>query len=204
MDKLKRMIYSNKKIMVFLFFLFIISLVFGSVLPLFLSQNDKTLVGDYLKGFIDGISNYNFLSLFLNGLFSDVSLCLVIFILGISIIGSVVVIFLFFLKGFVLGFSVSSIIINYGFKGVLFAFIYVFPHQVINMFIYCFLTCYSVSFSIKFALFLFKKIDLNIRAGFKNYLRVLCLSVFITIICILYESFVLPKIFSFVINLLSL
>ncbi len=204
MDKFRKMFCCNKKIMVFLFGIFLISVIFGSLLPLFLSTTDKKLITEYLSNFVSGVNNYNFSSLFFNGLFSNLGFLIIIFILGVSIIGVFAVVFLFFLKGFILGFSVSSIIINYGFKGLLFGFIYLFPHQIINMFIYCALTCYSISFSIKFVMFLFKKYDFNIRQSFKKFFKFFYISAIIIMFSILYESFLLPKILIFVFDLLGL
>ncbi len=204
MDKLKSIFNTNRKIMVFLFCLFIISIIFGSLLPIFLNQSDKMLISDYLNDFVNNVSNYNFISLFFNGIFNNLGFCIIIFILGISIVGAIVVVFLFFLKGFVLGFSVSSIIINYGFKGVLFGFIYVFPHQIINIFVYSVLACYSITFSIRLLLFLLKKLNFNISNYFKSYFKVFCILICIVILSVLYESFILPKLLSFVFNFLGL
>lgn len=204
MDKLKSIFKVNKKIMVFLFCFFIISIVFGSLLPLFLSESDKTLVTSYLNDFVSSGGNYNGVSLLLNGLYSNLGLCFVIFILGISVVGVFFTLILFFLKGFILGFSLSSIIINYGFKGILFGFVYLFPHQIISMFLFSILTCYSVSFSFKFILYLFKKYDFNIRLSFRRFFCIFCICSGLIILCILYESFLLPKILIFVFKLLSL
>ena len=204
MDKLKTIFKANKKIIFFLFGVFIISIIFGSIFPLFLNTSDKKLVSEYLINFINDINSYDFTSLFFNGLFSNCGFLIVIFILGISIIGVFVIIFLFFLKGFVLGFSVSSIIINYGFKGILFAFAYIFPHQIFNIFIYMFIACYSISFSIKFILFLVKKYDFNIRNAFKRLFSVLCFSLLFMLLSISYESFLWPKFISLITSFLGL
>ncbi len=204
MDKFKKVFKVNKKIMIFLFCFFVVSIVFGSILPLFLSKSDKLLVTNYLHDFVSRIGDYDSFSLLLNGLYSNLGLCVVIFILGISVVGVFLVLILFFLKGFILGFSISSIIINYGFKGILFGFVYLFPHQIISMFLFSILTCYSVSFSFKFILFLFKKYDFNIRFSFRKFFFVFCLCSGLIILCILYESFLLPKILIFVFKLLSL
>ena len=193
MDKLRLMFRANKKVIVFLFGVFVISVIFGSVLPLFLNEPDKKLVSDYLSSFVSNIGNCDFKSMFFNGIFSNCGFLVIVFILGISIVGVFVVIFLFFLKGFVLGFSVSSIIINYGFKGILFAFSYLFPHQIINIFIYMFLTCYSISFSVRFILFLVKKYDFNIRGSFRRLFSVLCLSLLFMLLSVSYESFLWPR-----------
>ena len=190
--------------MVFLFCFFIVSVVFGSILPLFLSESDKLLVTNYLGDFVNNIDDYNGLSLFLNGLYSNLGLCVVIFILGVSVIGVFFVLVLFFLKGFILGFSISSIVINYGFKGILFGFVYLFPHQIVNMFLFSILTCYSVCFSFKFILFLFKKYDFNIRLSFKKFFYVFVICSFLIVLCVLYESFLLPNILLFIFKMLGL
>lgn len=204
MDKFKKMFCCNRKIMVFLFGIFILSIIFGSILPLFLNSSDKKMITDYLSNFVSNIHNYNFSSLLFNGFFSNFGFLIIIFILGISIIGVFAVVFLFFLKGFILGFSISSIIINYGIKGLLFGFVYLFPHQIINMFIYCALTCYSISFSVRFIMFLFKKYDFNIRLFFRKYLKFFCISSCFILVCSLYESFLWPKLLIFIFDLLGL
>ena len=194
MDKFKRMFQINKKVFVFLFGITVIGVIFGSCLPLFLNSQDKTLVGEYLSDFITQInSGYNSLLLFKNGFFNNFIFSFLIWILGISIIGFFVILFLYFFKCFIFGFSISSIIINYGFKGILFAFSYLFPHQIINIFIYMFLTCYSISFSVRFILFLVKKYDFNIRGSFRRLFSVLCLSLLFMLLSVSYESFLWPR-----------
>lgn len=204
MDKFKRLFLVNKKVSVFLFGILLVSIVFGSILPLFLSSSDKVAVSDYLTSFVSGIENYNYLSLFFNGLASNCGFLVVLWLLGISVIGCFVVLFLFFLKGFILGFSISSIIINYGIKGILLGFVYLFPHQIINIFVYSIMTCYSLVFSIKFILFLFKKYDFNVRFAFNRCFKVFCVNFVLLFISVLYESFLWPIIMVFVCKLLGL
>lgn len=204
MDKFKKIFFVNKKLSVFLFCFFMISIVFGSILPLFLKDSDKAVVSNYLSDFISNINNYKFSSLFFNGLFSNCGFLIVLWILGISIVGCFFVLFLFFFKGFILGFSISSIIINYGFKGVLFSFIYLFPHQIINIFVYGIMTGYSLIFSIKFILFLLRKYDFNVRSSFKKYFKLFCFTFLILFLGVLYESFIWPKLIKYVCPLIGL
>lgn len=204
MDKFKSYFRINKKIMYFLFCFFIVSIVFGSILPFFLNESDKLIVSNYLKDFVSNIRDYDCVSLMVNCFCNNFGFLIIIFILGISIIGAFLVMFLFFLKGFVLGFSVSCIIINYGFKGILFGFVYLFPHQILNMILYGILTSYSISFSLKFVLFLMKKYDFNIRFAFKRFFKTFCICSLLMILCVIYESLLLPKLFLFIFNLLGL
>ena len=183
----------------------IVGVLFGSILPIFLSVDDKKLVSDYLFGFVndikDGFDSIVFLK---NGLLGNCLFLILIWLLGVSIIGVPIILFLFFYKCFILGFSISSIIINYGLKGVLFSFIYVFPHQVINILIYLMLTSYSLIFSIKLLCYILRKIEFNIRNSFRKYFKIFIFCFGGLIISVLYESFVNPHILSFIFNLLGI
>ena len=204
MDKFKGIFNVNKKLSVFLIGLFVIALIFGSSLPLFLSDGDKTLISEYLTSFVDNVNNTNYLSSFFNGLCVNVGYGFFIWLLGISVIGVPIVLFMFFSKCFILGFSVSSIIINYGFKGVLFSLVYIFPHQVINILMYGILTCYSILFSLRILLLLFKKSDFNINLVFNRYFKVFILCFLILLLCVLYEVFLNPMILKFIFDLLGI
>lgn len=204
MDKLKKIFFVNKKISVFVFGVLIFSIISGCLFPLFLNQDDKLLTSSYLSDFISNISNYNYSSMVFNSLFNNSFFLIILWILGISIIGCFIVIFLYFLKGFIIGFSLSSIILNYKVKGLLFSFLYLFPHHIINIIIYGIMTSYSLIFSIKFILFLFKKYDFNVRNSFRKNFKVFLLSLGILIISSLYESFVWPSVMKYIFGLLNL
>ncbi len=205
MDKFKNIFKINKKVFVFLLGIVILGILFGSILPIFLSVNDKKMVSEYLFSFVSCIKGeFNSLFFLKNGLLSDVLFLILIWLLGISIIGAPVVLFLFFYKCFILGFSISSIIINYGFKGILFSFFYIFPHNVINELLYIIVTTYSLIFSIRFLFFILKKIDFNIRVYFRRYLYIFLLCFFINSMMIIYESFINPYILRFIFGLLNI
>ena len=205
MDKFKSLFHINKRFFVFLLGIVFLGVLFGSVLPIFLSVDDKKLVSDYLIGFVSNIKDgFNSLIFFRNGLINEGLFFILIWVLGISIIGIPIILFLFFYKCFIFGFSISSIIINYGFKGILFSLSYIFPHQVISILIYLFLSSYSLIFSIRLLLFILKKYDFNIRIYFRKYLYVLLISFIGLLICILYESFINPYVLGFVFKLLGI
>lgn len=194
----------NRKLLVFIVGIFVLSVIFGSVLPLFLNSSDRTLVSEYLDNFISNVGNINYLSFLLNGLISNCGFLVILWLLGVSIIGGVIALILFFAKGFILGFSICSIIINYGLNGILFSFFYLFPHQIINVCIYGLITCYSLIFSFKFLCFLFKKYEFNVRVAFGKYFKVFCFSLCVLVISVLYEAFVWPRLMVFICNWLGL
>lgn len=204
-DKLKGLFNINKKIFVFLLGVVIIGVLFGSILPIFLSVDDKKLVSDYLLNFSNSIKDgFDYFAFFKNGLFGNGLFLVLIWLLGVSIIGVPIILFLFFYKCFVFGFSISSIIINYGFKGILFSLSYIFPHQAINILIFSVLSSYSLIFSIKLLFYIFKKIDFNIRDSFRKYFKIFLVCFSALLISILYESFINPHILSFIFNLLGI
>ena len=205
MDKLKIFLNVNKRVMVFLIGILIIGVIFGSCLPIFLSTSDKSLVTQYLSDFVCSINNdFNFISFFKNSIINNSLSLIIIWIVGISIVGAPIALFMFFFKCFIMGFSISSIIINYGFKGILFSFAYVFPHNVIDLCIYCLITSYSLIFSIKFFFYIIKKYDFNIRNSFNKYLKIFFFCFIILILSVLYESFLAPYILQFILKLLGI
>ena len=202
--KFKKVVYANKSILVFLAGLLIIAVIFGSCLPVFLSNEDKTMMSDYLSNFVANIGTGNVVSFFFNGLITNCGFAFIIWVLGISVIGIPVVLLMFFSKCFILGFSVSSIIVNYGLKGILFGLFYIFPHQVINIFIYAIITSYSLIFSLRILLLLFKKGDFNFNLAFNKYFYIFIICLLILLASLLYEIFVSPIVLKFIFNFLSL
>ena len=195
----------DKRFYVFIIGILVLGILFGSILPIFLSVDDKSLVSEYLTGFVSDIKDgFNSLFLLKNGIISDFLFLIIIWLLGISIIGVPIVIFMFFYKCFIIGFSISSILINYGFKGIIFSFFYIFPHCIISIFSYIILVGYSLIFSIKLLFYIFRKNDFNIRRFFKKYVLIFGICFLIVFMSVIYEAFISPYILGFVFKLLGI
>ena len=68
------------------------------------------------------------------------------------------------LKGFIIGFSLSSFFLVYKYKGLLAALIYVFPTSIINILVCLLLGVYSVLFTINLWKIIFlKEKDFNMK-----------------------------------------
>ena len=121
MDKLKRNIHVNKNLFVFLLVIVIVGIVSGSLFSAIISTDDKQLVSDYLNSFFNNAeaNKLNYDTSIINTLILTIGFALVMWILGISIIGFFIVIFMLFMKAFILGFSISSIIMSFKLKGIL-------------------------------------------------------------------------------------
>ena len=205
MDKLKRRIYFNKNLFLFLIVLVLVGVGAGALFSLILSDGDKKLVTDYLNDFITNISksNFNFNVSFFNTVIFTLGFALIIWLFGISIIGILFVLPFLFIKSFVLGFSIGSILINFKFKGILLSLAYVVPHHVVNIMVYILISAYSIMISYRLFNKKKKKKNFDFKLFMNKYLFILLFSLSILFISSLYEVFVLPNIMHFIVNLIK-
>lgn len=205
LDKIKNNIGTNKNMLIFLSIIGIIGIIIGTILNIALNPEDSKLVGNFLNDFIYNIQNNNldYKGSFLNSLISNLGYITFIWLLGISVIGLPINIFIFFTKTFVLGFSISSIIANYKLKGCLLALSYIFPHMIINVFVYIILTMYSLSLSLKIFQTIVKKQTLDFKFIMNKYLKILLISIIIIVITSTIEVFITPNLMKMAISILK-
>lgn len=205
MDKLKGTIKVNKKTLLFFTILLIIGIIAGSIFMAILSETDKKLVTDYFNNYISNIENnkLNYLESIKNGLFNNLLYIIIIWILGISIIGIPIVTIMFFIKSFTLGFSIASIVFNYKLKGCLLNFINIFPHQMIYFLIYMLITTYSIFFSLKMINSIINKKNMDFKIMMNKYVRILIISVIAITIGIIIETFITPLLIKIIIPLIK-
>lgn len=205
LDKIKSNIGTNKNMLIFLSIIGIIGIIIGTILNIALNQDDSKLVSEFLNNFIYNIQNNNldYKGSFFNSLISNLGYIAFIWLLGISVIGLPITLFIFFTKTFVLGFSISSIIANYKLKGCLLALSYIFPHMIINIFVYIVLTMYSLSLSLKIFQTIIKKQTLDFKFIMHKYLKILLISIIIIVITSAIEVFITPILMKLAISVLK-
>lgn len=189
----KNSIIKQKKLYRIIITLMIFGIISGILFIFFISKESKTKALVSIKNFFDLMNTstgINYGKSLLNTLVNNIGYVLLIWLLGISIIGLPITIVLAFMKSFIVGFSISSIISCYKAKGILGAFLHVFPHQIIILFIYLLLSFYSISFSIKLFKSLFLKQTINFRVVMQKYIKILLISLISIIIVSLYEVFI--------------
>lgn len=189
----KNSIIKQKKLYRIIITLMIFGIISGILFIFFISKESKTKALVSIKNFFDLMNTstgVDYGKSLLNTLVNNIGYVLLIWLLGISIIGLPITIVLAFMKSFIVGFSISSIISCYKAKGILGAFLYVFPHQIIILFIYLLLSFYSISFSIKLFKSLFLKQTINFRVVMQKYIKILLISLIGIIIVSLYEVFI--------------
>ena len=173
MDKLK--IKINKKIFVFLFVLMLMGIIAGSIFTTILNGSDKELVINHLNEFIDNINNnrLDYLFALKNNIITNISYVILIWLLGISVIGLPIIIIMFFTKCFILGFSVGAVLTTFKLKGILVSLVYVFPGQVISLLFLLLLMMYSMSFTFKMIYAILKKKSIDFKLIMNKYFKIL-------------------------------
>lgn len=205
LDKLIRNIRINKNLFIFLLIIVIIGVTTGALFTAIISTSDKELVVSYLNDFFTNIKEGKLVydNSLINALILTVGLAIAIWLLGVSVIGFVVVLVILFMKAFVLGFSVGSIIATFKLKGILMAFIYCFPHLVINILIFMLISAFALIMSFKIINSITSKKPLDFKHYMNRYFIVLVFSVIILFFTSLYEIYALPKVINFVMNILK-
>lgn len=192
MNKAKNALLKQKKIYLFIITLIIIGFITGVLFWFVIGKDNKELVANQLSNFFEAIKkkdNLNFTSSLINSLITNISYVVIIWLLGISIIGIPIVIFLLLGKSFIVGFSISSIIGVYQVKGILGALCYTFPHQFIFLLLLLLLSFYSLSFSIKLFKYLFLRQIINFKDAMRKYMKILVICLGIAIVVSLLEIF---------------
>lgn len=193
-DKLVYVAKKEKRKILFLTVLAFIGIITGSIFTTILSDTDKKLVISYITDFINIIDTgkLNYLESFKNAMISNIIFIVTIWVLGISVIGIPVNIFIYFVKTFILGFSISSFILTYKAKGCILSLLYIFPHHLINIILYVILLLFSIHFSMKIIASLKSKKGVSFKLVFQRYVVILIFVLIVTILTTLLEVFVTP------------
>lgn len=199
MDKLLNI---DKKILLFLFIISFIGILTGALFMTVLDATDKILVTETLEGFLGNIEPDNYIRYLTDNLVINLVSVLIIWILGLSVVGIPIVILFIFLKSFVVSFSLSSFIANYHLKGTLLGLLYNFPHHFINLVVYLYLGVYAIKISTFIFNSMIKRKNIDFKAIMNRYLLVLVVSLLIIIVMTIFETFLTPYLLKFVLSVL--
>lgn len=202
LNRVKDIVLPNKRVNYFIFSVVIIGIITGSIFFTFISNNDKTEVINLINNFLTTIKDSTFDSglALKNSLITNLILVVFIWIFGMSIIGLLFNVFIIYIKAFLLGFSVASLIGSLGIKGIVMAFIYVFPSQIINIIAIMVLGIYSVIFSIHLIKLIMQKKNSNNNI-FKKYFVIFIFAIISSVISALSDAYLLPNLVKLVIGL---
>lgn len=198
------LILPNKKVNLFVIFIVILGIISGSLFLMVLNDNDKSEVINEISTFMTNINtnNINNLNSFKNSLIEGMILIILSWILGMSIIGVIFNIFFIYMKSFIIGFSISSFILVYKYKGILSSLIYVIPSQLINIIIILILGVYTLLFSkYLFKMIFLKDKTVNLGKFFKKYVLVFGICIILCLVSSLCEAYLLPSLLKVMIKL---
>lgn len=188
----KNSINIQKRKYLFLIIIMFIGIISGILFYFFIKNSDKSLVKEEIELFMTNLNSINKINTLFNSISSNSFYILLFWILGLSMIGCFIVIFILFFKSFVLGFGFTSIICNYGFKGILIGFFTYFPHYFLFLLLLLLIGFYSINFSIKLFRLLFLKEKINLPLYLKKYNYIFILSLFIGLVCSIFETYITP------------
>lgn len=203
--KLKDKFILHKRILLFMFIIGITGIITGSILVNILNLEDKQLVIEYINRFVDSVKNNNldYVQALKNNLTTNIIYLLLIWISGISMIGFPIIIFLFFSKLFVTGFSIGSILYTYKIKGLLFSLFYVFPGSILSIISALLLGAYGIKLSFKLIYILSCKKTVDLKQIIIKYTKVFLVCLLIGIIGIISDTFLMPYLIKLIITFID-
>jgi len=200
--KIYSLILPNKGINIFVYSIMILGILSGSIFLMISSESDKSSVISQIENFFVNVSANSIDSglALKNSLIINYIFIISIFILGVSMIGIIVGIFLLYLKGFLVGFSLASIFLTYKYKGILAGILYAFPSQILNIILVILITIYSIMFSKHLFRVITSKKSLNSRIMLKKYLIIFVFCVILSFVSSLLEVYLFPSLLRQVIS----
>ncbi len=201
---IKSILFPSKKLNIFILSIIILGIILGSIFSTIITQNDQNIVIEKIKLFITNISDnsLNTITSFKNSISINLIYIIIIWILGMTLIGIPINTFLLFIKNFILGFSLSSFILTYSYKGLILSSIYLIFGELLTIIILSILTTYSIIFSSKLLKHIFKSnIPNEIPKYLKNYSLIFVISIILCLISSISESFLVPTLVKLIIKL---
>lgn len=192
MKKVLNKIKKNKTLS-FLIIIAIISFILGVLLIAFLDKENKNIILTSLNNLLTTISDnkQNNLNTLYRSIGNNLLIDILIWLLGISIIGIPLILIIFSFKSFLLGFTLTSFIYNFKFKGIILGLVYITPH-LINILTLFILSYYSVKFSLMLFNYLFRKIEYNKNIIVKRYLKFLIICSMLFLVSSIIEAYLIP------------
>lgn len=203
---LNETVKKEKNILIFNTIIFLVGVVLGSLFINFITNDDKKLLIEQVSTFFSNVKKltsdiFGFES-FLSILFNNLLVLSIIFVLGISMIGIPIVIFILFFKGFMLGTTISTIILKYSIKGIIGIILYIFPVCILSICVYLFMCFYAIYASKKFLRAFLKKDTLNFKQFLGKYLLSFIISITLILLLSLLDAYLTPlllKLFTYLI-----
>ncbi|MCP3025785.1 stage II sporulation protein M [Halobacillus sp. A5] len=166
-------INNHISIFVFIFVLFIMGMIFGAIIVNSMNFVQKEDLFFYLKQFFEQMvdrSSPDRTGLLRDSILYHVKYMLLLFLLGISIVGMPIITVLLFIKGLVVGFSVGFLVNQMGWYGLLLSSASIAPQNIVIIPVYLFAGALALLFSLTLCKQLFiKRVHQPILQAFAKY-----------------------------------
>lgn len=184
---------TKRRLFKVLIYISIISFILGVFYVAVISKSEQKIIRMSFDTFFTSIKSnqLNSFEMFVNNIFSNILVTIVIWLFGISIVGIPISIFYLISKSFVLGFTISSLVYTYSFKGLFPSILYCLPFF-LNLMIIFILMFYAINFSKMLYLHLFKGRDFDLKRKTIVYTKVLGISVLLLLTSAILSSYLLP------------
>ena len=195
-----------KKEYLFLFIIIIVGILSGIIFTNILNVNDKKIVYTRITTYFNNLSNdvaLDYRNNLLHNIKNNGIYILLIISFSLSIIGLFFNTFILFLKSFILGFTIGSIINIYFYSGIVLAIFYVFPAQLFSLLMYAIIIFHANTLSLKLFEYIFKKKECHFSLLLKKNMRIIGLVLFLHLLSDLFDIFLTPyilKLFCFLIT----
>lgn len=181
-------------IYLFMIILFLTGIVFGAIIVNSMNFVQKQDLFFYLERFFGHITDkeqIGSMAIWKDSFFDHTKYLLLLFVLGLSVIGLPIVWILLFLKGLVVGFSVGFIVNQLGIKGLALASIAIAPQNLFIIPIYVAAGSVSMIFSLTLLSKLFSnRFSHSILPPFGKYVTVFSLLLVVSVVAAAMEAFV--------------
>ena len=186
--------FNSKNLFIFLVSFSILSFIIGILFYFLVSSDDKSSINSVVINNFKIKSSYNYLLILKNSLLSNTYNIFLIWVLGISVIGIIGVLFIYFCELFSLGFTTSAMFYTYKGRRILAFLCYIFPSKIIYVILLFLITYFAIKISYKVFILCFTNDDINIKLEIKKYFKVL-LFVWILVVCVSILSVFVDPIF---------
>lgn len=181
-------------IYVFMAILFLTGVIFGAIIVNSMAFNQKQDILFYLERYMgqivaeESIENQ---SILMDSFLLHIKSLLLLFTLGLTVIGLPIVWILIFMKGLAVGFSVGFIVNQFGIKGLILSSLSIAPQNLLVIPIYIIAGSLSMLFSLTLIGILFnQKVSLPIIQSFRKYVLMFLFLLATSFLAALLEAFI--------------
>lgn len=203
----KALLFNSKNhlsIFIFIMVLFLMGIIFGAIIVNSLSLTQKEDLFYYLSQFFGELKQGKVSAsseMFVYSFKENAKFIILMWILGISIIGLPLILILLFIKGIVIGFTVGFLVSQTGWQGFMLACVSVLPQNIILVPVTIFMASCAVIISIKMIKRQFLKSSREkLRPYFMQYSMLLGMALLSFIVAALVETFLSPGLMRAVID----